>query len=95
MAAYIIVQVEVTDPDTYDTYRKQVPPTLAAHGGEFVVRGGAMEVMEGEWPWPRCVVLKFPDMAAAKAWHESEAYAPLLALRQSASNGNMILVDGV
>jgi len=95
MAAYIIVQVEVTDPDTYETYRQQVKPTLNAFGGAFVVRGGDMEVLEGEWPWPRCVVLRFEDVATAKAWHDSEAYAPLKALRQSASKGNMIVVDGV
>jgi len=95
MAAYIIVQVEVTDPEPYDTYRKQVAPTLEAYGGEFVVRGGDMEVLEGDWPWPRCVVLRFKDVETAKAWHGSEAYAPLKALRQSASKGNMIVVDGV
>ncbi|MEK9752107.1 MAG: DUF1330 domain-containing protein [Rhodospirillaceae bacterium] len=95
MAAYIVVQVDVTDPDTYDTYRKQVAPTIEAFGGEFVVRGGSMEVLEGEWPYARCVVLKFKDAETAKAWHSSDAYAPLLKLRQSASKGNMIVVDGV
>ncbi len=95
MAAYIIVQVEVQDPETYDAYRKQVLPTIEAFGGEFVVRGGAQEILEGEWPYPRCVVLRFADMAAAKAWHNSDAYAPLLEMRQSASKGNMIVVEGV
>ena len=95
MAAYIIVQVEVTDPEPYETYRAQVKPTLDAYGGEFVVRGGDMEVLEGDWPYPRCVVLRFQDRETAKAWHDSEEYAPLKALRQSASKGNMIVVDGV
>jgi uncharacterized protein (DUF1330 family) len=95
MAAYIIVQVDVKDPETYDAYRKQVLPTIEAFGGEFVVRGGAQEVLEGEWPYPRCVVLKFKDAATAKAWHASDLYAPLLKMRQSASKGNMIVVDGV
>jgi uncharacterized protein (DUF1330 family) len=94
MAAYIIVQVDVTDPEIYETYRQQVPPTLEMFGGEFIVRGGDMTVLEGEWLWPRCVVLRFPDMASAKAWHDSEVYAGPKALRQSASQGNMIVVEG-
>ena len=94
MAAYVIVQVEVTDPDAYEVYKGQVPPTLDAFGGEFVVRGGEQEVLEGDWPWPRCVVLRFPDVASAKAWHDSEIYAAPKALRQSASKGNMIVVEG-
>lgn len=94
MAAYIIVQVEVTDADAYETYKTQVPPTLEAFGGEFVVRGGAQEVLEGDWP-PRSVVLRFPDVETAKAWHSSEIYAAPKALRQSASKGNMVVVEGV
>lgn len=95
MAALIIVQVEVTDPETFETYRQQVPATLEPYGGEYLVRGGAMEVLEGEWPWPRCVVLRFPDVASAKAWHGSKAYAGPKDLRRSASLGNMIVVEGV
>jgi uncharacterized protein (DUF1330 family) len=95
MAAYIIVQIEVTDPEIYATYRQQVPATLEPFGGEFVVRAGEMAVLEGDWPWPRCVVLRFPDLASAKAWHSSDVYAALKALRQTASQGNMIVVEGV
>jgi len=94
MPAYIIVQIDVTDPDTYETYKSQVAPTVAKFGGEYVVRGGAQEVLEGDWPWPRCVILKFPDMARAKAWHGSDDYAAPKALRQSASRGNAIVVEG-
>ena len=68
MAAYVIVQVDVTDPDTFDTYRAQVPATLEPFGGAYIVRGGAMEVLEGDWPVPRCVVIEFPDLESAKAW---------------------------
>ena len=94
MAAYVIVQIEVTDADTYETYKGQVPPTLAEFGGEFVVRGGAQEVLEGDWPWPRTVVIRFPDVESAKAWHDSDIYAAPKALRQNASKGNMIVVEG-
>ena len=65
MAAYIIVQIEVTDPETFETYRQQVPAIIERHGGEYLVRGGAMEVLEGDWPLPRVVVLKFPSMDQA------------------------------
>ncbi len=95
MAAYIIVQLEITDPETYDTYRAQVPATLEQFGGQFIVRGGGMEILEGDWPWPRMVILKFPDMDAAKVWHASPEYQGPKALRQAASKGNMIVVDGI
>ncbi len=95
MAAYIVVQLEITDPETFETYRAQVPATLEQFGGEFIVRGGDMEILEGEWAAPRCVILKFPDMEAAKAWHASPEYEGPMALRQAASKGNMIVVDGV
>ena len=95
MTAYVIVQIEVTDPETFETYRAQVPATLEKYGGEFIVRGGAMEVLEGDWPWSRMVILKFPDREAAKAWHASAEYEGPKALRQSASKGNMIVVEGV
>ncbi len=95
MAAYIIVQIEVTDPEAFATYRQQVPAVIEQFGGEYVVRGGDQEVLEGEWPRPRTVVLKFPSMDQAKAWHASAAYEGPKALRQSASKGSMIVVEGV
>ena len=95
MAAYIVIQIEITDPETFETYRAQVPATLEPYGGEFIVRGGDMEILEGEWATPRCVILRFPDMDAAKAWHASAEYQGPKAVRQAASKGNMIVVDGV
>ncbi len=95
MAAYIIVQVEVTDPEAYKAYAAQVPTTLEKYGGEFVVRGGAMEIIEGDWPYPRVIVIKFPNMEQAKAWQAAPEYQAPKALRQSASKGNMIVVEGV
>ena len=95
MAAYIVTQIEITDPETFETYRAQVPPILKKYGGEFIVRGGDREVLEGDWPWSRMVILKFPDREAAKAWHASAEYQGPKALRQAASKANMIVVDGV
>lgn len=94
MAAYVIADVTVKDPETYAEYRTHVPATVAKYGGRFLVRGGSYESVEGEWRPGRVVVLEFPDMAAAKAWYNSQEYGPLLKLRQSASTGHLILVEG-
>lgn len=94
MAAYVIADVTVKDPEIYAEYRKHVPATIAKYGGRFLVRGGAYEPLEGDWRPGRVVVLEFPDMAAAKAWYGSEEYGPLIRLRQSASAGHVILVEG-
>lgn len=94
MTAYVIAQVDVTDPEEYEQYRALVPPTLAQYGGEFIVRGGDMAVLEGDMPYPRVVVLKFDSMDAAKAWHASPEYAAAKAIRQSASDSLLIAVEG-
>ncbi len=95
MTAYVIVQIEVTDPEIFEAYRAQVPSTLEAYGGEYVVRGGEQDVLEGDWLYPRTVVLKFPSVEQAKAWHASAEYEGPKALRQSASKGNMLVVEGL
>jgi len=95
MAAYVVVEVEVKDPVRYEEYRKTVAPTLAAYGGRFLVRGGKVEVLEGSWSPKRLVIVEFPDVATAKAWWASAEYANPKALRQSASNTEMIVVEGI
>jgi uncharacterized protein (DUF1330 family) len=95
MAAYVIVDLEVTDPARYDEYRQRVPATLAAYGGRFLVRGGALEVVEGNWRPRRLVVLEFPSLAQARRWYDSAEYREPKAMRLSASKANMILVEGV
>ena len=94
MSAYIIVQVEVTEPAGYDEYKKLVPATLAAYGGKFAVRGGACETLEGSWQPKRMVVLEFPTVARAKQWWASDAYRAAKALRQRAARTEMIVVEG-
>jgi uncharacterized protein (DUF1330 family) len=94
MPAYVIADITVQDPDRYAQYRAQVPPTVAQHGGRFIVRGGAHERLEGDWQPGRLVVIEFPDMAAARAWYASQEYGPLIKLRQSASAGSVLLVEG-
>ncbi|MBM3488944.1 MAG: DUF1330 domain-containing protein [Alphaproteobacteria bacterium] len=94
-AAYLIGQIEVTDPAKYEAYRKQVPATIAKFGGEYLVRGGALLKLEGQDPPGRTVVLRFPSLEQAKAWYHSQDYAGPKQIRQSASIGNVILVEGV
>ena len=94
MPAYLIADVEVHDPDVYAEYRRQVLPLVQHYGGRFIVRGGAHEVLEGEWKPKRVVVIEFPDMAALKSWYTSPEYAKLIALRQGVSRGSLIAVEG-
>ncbi len=94
MSAYLIANIDVTDPALFDQYRAQVPAVIAQYGGSYAVRGGAMEVVEGTSPFKRLVVLEFATMAALKAFYHSPEYAPLIALRQRASTGDVLLVDG-
>jgi uncharacterized protein (DUF1330 family) len=94
MAAYLIADIEVTNPAGYDEYRRQVPATVEKYGGRFVVRGGASETLEGEWGPKRVVVLEFPTMDALKRWYNSAEYKPLIALRQKNASGNVIAVQG-
>jgi len=95
MAAYIIVDVDIRDRDRYAEYVKAVPPTIAAFGGRFLVRGGRAENLEGGWQPKRIVVLEFDSLERAKAWWASEQYAALKRVRQSASVTEMIVVEGV
>jgi len=95
MAAYIIVDVDIQDPDRYAEYVRSVPPTIAAFGGRFLVRGGRAENLEGGWQPKRIVVLEFDSFERAKAWWASAQYAAPKRLRQSASVTGMIVVEGV
>ena len=95
MAAYLYGNIEITDPALYEQYRAEVPAVIAAHGGRYLVRGGASETLEGERPLNRNVLLEFPDMAALKAFYFSAEYKPLIAMRQRAATSNLIAVEGV
>lgn len=95
MPAYVIVGVDIADAEAYGEYARQVPATLEPFDGRFVVRGGAFEVLEGDWPTPRIVVLQFPSVTQAKAWHASEAYQAILPIRQRyARTDFMVVVEG-
>ncbi|MER3513043.1 MAG: DUF1330 domain-containing protein, partial [Chloroflexota bacterium] len=82
MAAYVIVDIQVTDPAGYAEYRQLAPPIVAAYGGRYLVRGGALETLEGNWTPQRLVILEFPSLAQAKAWWDAPEYRPLREMRQ-------------
>jgi uncharacterized protein (DUF1330 family) len=93
--AYLIVNIEVTNPEKYEDYKVLSGPAMAAHGGRFIVRGGKMEVLEGQWPRPRNVVVEFDSFDAAKAAYHSVEYAAARDARAGAADFNMIVVEGV
>jgi len=95
MPAYIIADIEITDPATFEEYRKGVPATIAAYGGRYVARGGALESLEGGWSPKRMVVLEFPSMAQAKAWYGSAEYRDLRQMRLRSTNSKAVLVEGL
>jgi len=95
MAAYVIVDIQVTDPAGYAEYRRLAPPIVAAYGGKYLVRGGALETLEGDWAPQRLVVLEFPSVAQAKAWWDSPEYRPLREMRQRTTLSRMVVVEGV
>lgn len=95
MKAYVVVNVSIRDPERYKDYIKAATPTVAAHGGKYVVRGGRAERLEGSAAVNRVVVLEFPSYAAAKAWWDSPEYRAAQAIRQSCSTGELFLVEGM
>lgn len=94
MPAYIVGDITVTDPERYKDYAAHTQSTLEPFGGRFIVRGGAHETLEGGWAPGRLVVIEFPDSDAARGWYGSDAYRAILPIRQEASTGSLVLVEG-
>ena len=94
MACYVIAHVTVHDAEKFIGYSSRVPATVAAHGGTYMVRGGAFTVMEGEMPGQRHVVIRFPDRAAAEGWYNSPEYQAILPVRQANSDGTLMIIEG-
>jgi uncharacterized protein (DUF1330 family) len=95
-AAYLIVESQVTDPDQFKQYMAAAPEAVKAFGGEYLVRGGRLHVLEGDWQPPRMTVLRFPDFESAKAMYDSPAYVQARAARDGATAMfNMVVVEGV
>lgn len=95
MTAFVILDVDVTDPENYEGYKKMAAPTVAMYGGAYVVRGGQAETLEGDWTPKRIVVLQFENVECAKAWINSPEYAEARALRHKYAVSKAIVVEGV
>ena len=95
-AAYVLVEMKVSDPEQYKQYMAAAPAAIAAAGGEYLARGGRHEMLEGDWQPARVAVVKFPSLEAAKAWYEGEQYRAVRTRRKGATEYfNMIVVEGV
>ena len=92
---YIIALVTITNPTQYEEYRKWSTLAMQAHGAEVCVRGGEVQVLEGDWNPGRTVVMKFPSFEAAKAYHDSQEYRKARAAREGAATVRMVAVQGL
>jgi uncharacterized protein (DUF1330 family) len=95
MPAYLISQIEVHDPKGYEEYRKLVGASLAKYGGKFIVRGGTIDVLEGNWTPKRIVVCEFESAARAREWYHSAEYKPAMDVRQKTARAQIIVVEGL
>jgi len=95
MPAYVIVDLEVTEPVEYEEYKKAAGATVEKYGGKYVVRGGSCETLEGDWNPKRIVILKFDDADSARAWLHSPEYAEPRKMRHRTAKTRMILVEGL
>jgi len=95
MAAYVIAEIDVTDPARYEAYKRLAPAAIAAHGGKYLVRGGAAELLEGERMAGRTVILEFPTLDDARRFYHSEQYGVAKRARAGAARFNLLLVEGL
>ena len=95
MPAFVVANVTIEDPVRYEDYKRLVPASIARFGGRFIVRGGSIEVLEGDWKPNRLVILEFPSVERARAWWNSPEYAEARALRQATSTGTLLILEGV
>ena len=95
MTAYVIFDVEVTNPVEYEGYKQLAAPTVALYGGKYIVRGGQTETLEGNWSPKRIVVLQFENIERAKAWINSPEYSEARDLRHKYAVSKAIVVEGV
>ena len=95
MPAYVVVEVDIRDPERYARYRDLAPPSIYQYGGRYIARGGKTEALEGDWAPPRFVILEFENMEQARAWWSSPEYAEAKKLRHATASSRMLLVEGL
>ena len=95
MSAYVLVDTRINDPDAYEEYKAQAKPLAEKYGGRYLVRGGELDVREDDlWSPTRLVLVEFPDMAAARAFLDSDEYAPVAAVRRANADCTTVIIDG-
>ncbi len=95
MSAYVIADTEIVDPTLGARYRDLAQKSIAQYGGRYIVRGGEVEPVEGDWRPKLIVIVEFPDMARAREWYRSPEYAAALEVRHTALRRRLIFVEGV
>ena len=95
MSAYVIVNIAIEDAELYEEYKAKVPAFVKKYGGEYLARGGATVVIEGDWTPQRLVIFRFPDLASAQAMFEDPEYRPLKELRQRAAKTQIVAIEGM
>jgi len=93
MPAFVIVEIDITDPEKYNSYKELTPATVSAFGGKFVLRGNPVTVLEGDWNHQRLVMLQFPTKEKAEAWYNSEEYQHAKSVRAGAAKANFLLTE--
>jgi uncharacterized protein (DUF1330 family) len=95
MSAYVIVEIDIVDPTGYEEYKQLASATVEKYGGKYIVRGGAVETLEGDWKPKRIVVLQFGSMQRAKDWLDCEEYREPRKMRHRTARTRMVVVEGV
>lgn len=95
MSAYVVVDIEVTAPEQYETYKLLAPPAIAAYGGRYLTRGGKTITLEGDWQPSRFVILEFESLERAQAWYDSPEYAEARQVRAGAATMQMVATEGL
>ena len=94
MSGFAIFNIEIKKPEEYKEYVDKVKPIAEKFGGEYIVRGGETTIVEGNWTYPRTVVIKFPSYEKALEWYKSEEYKPVKQIRLDNSVANGIIIKG-
>jgi len=93
MPAFLIADIEVKDPDTYDRYRKKNPEIVNKFGGRYIARGGEVKILEGDWTPRRTVIIEFPDMASINAFYDSPEYTDLRKIRWQSADSRLVAIE--
>jgi len=94
MTGFAIFNIDIKKPEEYKEYVSKVKPIAQKYGGEYIVRGGENEIVEGTWTYPRTVIIKFPTYEKALEWYKSEEYQPVKKIRLDNSISNAIIIKG-